>query len=128
MRFSGASALLLAAAVAAGCSSAKPDGAKIYLANCASCHQVDGKGVAGSFPPLAGSDIVKGDPVRAIHIVKYGLTGPLEVTGKSYDGMMPAWSPQLSDDAIAAALTYARASWGNGAAAVTATQVGAVAK
>ena len=128
MRLFRAYALLLAAAVAAGCSSAKPDGAKIYLTNCASCHQVDGKGVAGSFPPLAGSEIVKGDPTRAIHIVKYGLTGPLQVASKSYDGMMPAWSPQLSDDAIAAALTYARASWGNGAAAVTAAQVGTVAK
>jgi mono/diheme cytochrome c family protein len=119
---------LLASSIAAGCSAAKPDGAKLYLTNCASCHQVDGKGVAGSFPPLAGSEIVKGDPARAIHIVKYGLTGSLQVAGKNYDGMMPAWSPQLSNDDIAAALSYVRTSWGNGAGAVTAAQVAGVAQ
>jgi mono/diheme cytochrome c family protein len=103
-------------------------GEKVFMANCASCHQADGKGVPGTFPPLAGNPVVSGDPVKVIHIVKYGLTGPVVVAGKTYNGMMPAWSPQLPDAAIAAALTYVRASWGDGAGAVTADQVTAVSK
>lgn len=102
--------------------------ARLYVATCASCHQADGKGVAGSFPPLAGSSIVTGDLALLIHIVKYGLTGPVQVGGMSYNGMMPAWSPQLSDADIASTLTYIRASWGNDASAVTAEQVSAVSK
>lgn len=98
------------------------------MANCASCHQADGKGVAGTFPPLAGSAIVAGDPVKVIRIVKYGLTGPVVVSAKRYNGMMPAWSGQLSDADIAAAITYVRSSWGDNASPVTAGQVAAVSK
>lgn len=61
-----------------------------------------------------------------IYIVKYGLTGPIDVGGKTYDGQMPAWSPQISDASIAALITYVRSSWGNHASAVTATDVTAV--
>ncbi len=103
-------------------------GAKLFLANCASCHQADGKGVAGTFPPLAGNAVVTGDPAKVIHIVKYGLTGAVSMAGKPYNGMMPAWSPQISDADIAATLTYARASWGNNASPITADQVSAVSK
>lgn len=103
-------------------------GANMYIANCASCHQPNGEGLAGTFPPLAGSRIVKGDPSKLIRIVKYGITGPLALGGKEYNGMMPAWSPTLSDDAIAATITYVRSSWGNRAAPVTPAQVGAVSK
>ena len=66
----------------------------------------------GTFPPLARNAVVAGDPVKVIHIVKYGLTGPVVVAGKTFNGMMPAWSPQLSDADIAAAITYVRSSWG----------------
>jgi mono/diheme cytochrome c family protein len=100
----------------------------MYVANCASCHQPNGQGLTGTFPPLAGSSIVNGDPAKVIRIVKYGITGPLKVAGKPYDGMMPAWSPTLSDDAIASVLTYVRSSWGNHAGALTAAQVNAVSK
>lgn len=113
-------------AAAGGASSAA--GAKVYTANCASCHQANGQGVAGAFPPLAGSAIVNGDAAKVVHIVKYGLTGPVQVAGKSYNGQMPAWSPQISDGDIASVITYIRSSWGNKAGAVTAAQVTAVAK
>jgi mono/diheme cytochrome c family protein len=124
---------LIASAAVAGCakdakSAASADGSKLFLVNCASCHQVDGKGVPGTFPPLAGNPVVVGDPVRVIHIVKYGLTGPVVAAGKTFNGMMPAWSPQLSDVDIAAAITYVRSSWGNRATPVTADQVSAVSK
>jgi nitrite reductase (NO-forming) len=108
--------------------SAAPAGENTYVANCASCHQPNGKGLTGTFPPLEGSQIVNGDPVKVIHIVKYGITGSLEVSGKEYNGMMPAWSPTLADDAIAAVLTYIRSSWGNRAGQITAAQVSAVSK
>jgi mono/diheme cytochrome c family protein len=104
------------------------NGASIYIANCASCHQPNGQGLTGTFPPLAGSQIVNGDSARVIHIVKYGLTGRLAVLEKPYNGMMPAWSPTLSDDAIATVLTYVRSTWGNHAGAITAAQVTAISK
>jgi mono/diheme cytochrome c family protein len=109
-------------------SSSAANGESIYIASCASCHQPNGQGLTGTFPPLAGSPIVNGDPVKVIHIVRYGVTGPLAVGGKQFDGMMPAWSPTLSDDAIASVLTYVRSSWGNHAGTVTAAQVDAVSK
>lgn len=134
MRCSGIVLLGLIVSVAVtGCaknakSTASVDGSKIFLVNCASCHQVDGKGVPGTFPPLAGNAVVVDDPARVIHIVKYGLTGTVVVAGKDFNGMMPAWSPQLSDADIAAAITYVRSSWGNHATPVTADQVSAVSR
>jgi mono/diheme cytochrome c family protein len=103
-------------------------GASMYLATCASCHQPDGKGMGSTFPPLAGNALVTGDPAKVIRVVKYGLTGPTVVAGKTYNGMMPAWSPQLTDANIALTVTYIRASWGNHASAVTAPQVRAVSR
>jgi mono/diheme cytochrome c family protein len=131
---SAATALLVAVALYAcskGSSSQASSGANgesTYIANCASCHQPNGKGLTGTFPPLAGSAIATGDPVKLIRIVKFGITGPLAVAGNRYAGMMPAWNATLSDDAIASVLTYVRSSWGNHAGAVTAAQVGAVLK
>jgi len=115
----------------AGASSAAahvPSGASVFAADCASCHQINGEGSPGAFPPLAGNPVVTGDPAKVIHIVKYGLSGPLQVAGKRYSGIMPAWSPQISDAEIAAAITYIRSSWGNSATPVTSDQVNAVAK
>lgn len=130
---------LISAAALAGCTKGAKSGvaqatgtagqgSQIFLVNCVSCHQADGEGVPGTFPPLAGNAVVVGDSVKVIHIVKYGLTGPVVVAGKTFNGMMPAWSPQLSDGDIAAAITYARSSWGNHATPVTAAQVSAVSK
>jgi mono/diheme cytochrome c family protein len=103
-------------------------GSQIFLVNCVSCHQADGEGVPGTFPPLAGNAVVVGDPAKVIHIVKYGLTGRVVVAGKTFNGLMPAWSPQLSDGDIAAAITYIRSAWSNHATPVTADQVSAVSK
>jgi mono/diheme cytochrome c family protein len=102
------------------------DGGKIFQNNCSSCHQVNGRGVAGAFPPLAGNPVVVGDPTTVIHIVKYGLNGKIHVEGHDYNGMMPAWHQSLSNTDIAAAITYIRSSWGNKASAVTPAAVAAV--
>jgi len=89
---------------------------------------MSGKGVAGTFPPLAGNPAVTGDPKTLIHIVKYGLSGTVHVGAGTYNGMMPAWGSQLSDGDVASVVTYVRTSWGNSASAVTTADVRAVAK
>ncbi len=117
-----------AGTVAAGGAASASDGAKVYQTNCSSCHQANGQGVAGTFPPLAANPVVTGDATKVIHIVKYGLNGKIEVKGTSYNGMMPAWGQQLSNGDIAAVVTYIRNSWGNKASAVTESQVAGVSK
>lgn len=100
-------------------------GAQAFAANCASCHQSNGQGIAGAFPPLAGNPTVTGDPKTVIHIVKYGLSGKIDVGGKTFNGNMPPWGA-LGDATIASVVTYIRSSWGNSASAVTADDVSAV--
>ncbi len=87
-------------------------------ARCMACHQKDGRGVPGTYPPLAGSEIVLGPPEVAAAIVLAGLEGPVEVAGQRFDNVMPSWA-RLGDAEIAAVLTYVRGSWGNDAPPVT---------
>ena len=100
-------------------------GERVYRANCAACHQPNGKGLIGAFPPLADSDFVKGDRRRVIAAVVFGLSGPITVNGVDYNGVMPSMG-YLSDEDIAAALTYVFRSWGNDGAAVSAAEVAAL--
>jgi mono/diheme cytochrome c family protein len=101
------------------------DGASVFSSRCAACHQGTGLGLAGAFPPLAGSEFVLGDGERAVRIVLRGLSGPVTVKGLAFNNAMPAWADQLSDAEIAAVLTYVRTSFGNAAPAVTAEVVAA---
>ncbi len=101
------------------------DGAAVFAARCVPCHQADGKGLPGAFPPLAGSEYVNGDPLRAVRIVLRGLTGPVTVAGNSFNGAMPAWADQLDDAQVAAVLSYVRSSFGNTAGPVRAGDVAA---
>ncbi|WP_317204487.1 cytochrome c [Janthinobacterium sp.] len=96
------------------------DGAQVFAARCAACHQATGKGLPGVFPPLAGASWVEGDPDTALQIVLHGMTGPVEVLGVTYNGAMPAFAEQLSDAELAAVLTHVRGAWGNTAAPVDA--------
>ncbi len=86
-------------------------GKRVYN-NCISCHQTDGQGMEGSYPPLVGSDWVLGSKVRLSAILLHGLEGEIEVLGETYNDVMPPWS-HLSDLQIASVLTYVRNSWGN---------------
>lgn len=95
------------------------DGGAIFAANCAACHQANGQGLPGVFPPLAGSEWVVGDPKVLANILLHGVSGKIEVAGQSFDGMMPAF-PQLSDAEIAGVLTHIRSTWGNQAEAISA--------
>lgn len=100
------------------------DGSVVYAGNCAACHQANGMGLAGVFPPLADSRWVLENDERLIQILLHGIQGEMVVKGETYDGVMPAF-PQLSDAELAAVLTYIRTSWGNASAPITADQVGA---
>jgi mono/diheme cytochrome c family protein len=109
---------LLALLAATSVSFAAEDGAQVYNTLCVACHGPDGKGLNG-LPPLVGSDWPKGPAERSIKIVLNGLTGPVEVAGKSYNIDMPPQGAVLSDEKIAAALTYVRKTFAGGAGAVT---------
>ena len=98
---------------------------------CAACHQNSGLGTPGQFPPLAGSEWVNApSPNRIIRIVLHGVSGPMKVKGVDFNNVMPPWKGVLTDEEIAAALTYIRQNkeWGNNAPAVTPAQVKAVDK
>ncbi|MGA2383996.1 MAG: cytochrome c [Gemmatimonadales bacterium] len=99
------------------------DGGAIFSGRCAACHQGTGLGLPGVFPPLAGSEYVKGDPARLARLVLRGLTGPVTVAGAQFNGAMPAWADQLKDAEVAAVLTYVRSHFGNSAGAIDADLV-----
>jgi mono/diheme cytochrome c family protein len=95
-------------------------GKKIFSANCATCHQMSGTGVAGQYPPLAGSEYVNGGTRRLGMIVLKGLQGPLTVKGAQYGtAVMQPWDKTLSDAKIADVLTFIRQEWGNKGGPVT---------
>ena len=100
-------------------------GEGVYNANCAACHQPTGKGLAGAFPPLAGSDFLKGDRKKVMGAALFGLSGPITVNGVEYNGVMPSLG-HLPDEDLAAALTYVFGSWGNDGAAVSVAEVAAL--
>ena len=103
-----------------------PVGLDVFAQNCASCHGTGGQGLAGVFPPLASSPWVAGDADTPIRIVLHGLQGPIRVGGQSFNGAMPAFGARLSDRELAAALSYVRSAFDNGASAVDAASVAAV--
>lgn len=104
-------------------------GKRHYVA-CAACHQANGLGVPGAFPPLAGADWATGTEERVIRILLHGLQGPIQVNGGTYNGIMPAFGQggayNWNDQRIAEVLTYVRSEWGNNATPITAEQVTAI--
>ncbi len=100
-------------------------GAVLYNGTCSVCHQQNGAGLAGVFPPLANSDYLMADTERAIAVVLNGLTGAVVVNGNTFNSVMPPMS-QLNDDEIANILTFALNSWGNDGDTVSADAVAAV--
>jgi mono/diheme cytochrome c family protein len=104
-------------------------GKKIFSANCQTCHQANGQGVPGQYPPLAGSEFTIGGSKRPAMIVLKGLQGPVKVKGQQYgSAVMQPWDKTLTDQKIADVLTYERSEWGNNASPVTAEQIAALRK
>ena len=86
-------------------------GAKLYLDNCAGCHQAQGRGIPNVFPPLAGNGVVLApDPANIFKVV----LGGIPAQGKFVP--MPSFAAQLTDQQVAEIANYIRTSWGNSAA------------
>jgi nitrite reductase (NO-forming) len=96
-------------------------GKRVYTQLCFACHQPEGQGLPGVFPPLASSDFLMADKKRAIVSLIGGLSGPITVNRQTYNGVMPP--SMLSDEQIATVLTYVRNSWGNSGDVVTVEEV-----
>lgn len=88
-----------------------PQGKEVYNNLCATCHLPSGKGIAGSFPPLDGSNWLTEKRAESIHAVKYGLNGPIVVNGVEYNNVMAPMG--LTDQEVADVLNYTMSSWGN---------------
>tara|TARA_B110000305_G_scaffold35283_1_gene35094 strand:+ start:291 stop:692 length:402 start_codon:yes stop_codon:yes gene_type:complete len=87
------------------------DGAGIYQDFCVQCHLDSGEGVSGVFPPLAASDYLLNNIDLSIKGIKYGLNGPIEVNGETYDGVMQ--NQGLEEEEIADVMNYILNSWNN---------------
>lgn len=94
-------------------------GKKVFDTTCIACHQANGLGVPGQYPPLVASEWATGNEERMIRIVLHGLNGPITVEGKEYNNVMAPLGGALKDEQIANALSYVRASWGNAASEVS---------
>ncbi|MCI0748607.1 MAG: cytochrome c [Verrucomicrobia subdivision 3 bacterium] len=90
------------------------EGVKFYGQYCAICHQANGMGIPGQFPPLAGSDwVLEEGPNRVIRLMLNGIQGPITVNGQPFNNAMPPWRDIMDDAKVAAVATYIRSTWGN---------------
>jgi mono/diheme cytochrome c family protein len=108
----------------------KPEvkGDMVYAGVCQACHQADGKGVGGKYPPLAGSEWLLQDSFTPARIVLFGLEGEIRVKGNGFNNKMPQFQDKLSNEEIAAAISFARSSFGNKSSAVIPVQVDSMRK
>ena len=92
-------------------------GRRTYV-RCQACHGLDGQGIAGNYPPLAGNAVLLApEPAAAIQAILKGRPRA------ALNGQMPAF-PDLADHEIAAVLTWTRSQWGNHADPITPAIVG----
>jgi mono/diheme cytochrome c family protein len=103
-------------------------GQTVYQARCASCHGADGRGMPPDYPPLAGNPSIQME--SAVNPVRMVLNGgfPPGTAGNPMPYGMPPFAQTLSDDEVAAVVTYIRAAWGNRGAAISATDADALRK
>jgi len=110
-------AVVLVSGMAASAASALPSGEALFKGRCSGCHQVNGQGIPGAFPALAGDKFVltpKDDLI--VKTVLQGRAG------------MPSFAASTDDETLAAILTYVRSAWGNKAPAVKAETVARIRK
>ena len=88
------------------------DGQVLYKTHCANCHQENGQGLAGLYPPIMGSDYLKKNKESILCSMRNGLQDTIVVNGKTYHQPMPA-NTQLQALDIAEIATYIYNEWGN---------------
>lgn len=88
-----------------------PEGKKVYSETCVVCHQENGQGLPGAFPPLANSDYMMADKQRIIEGIVNGVTGEITVNGEQYNGIMPP--QELTAEQTRDVVNYVLNSWGN---------------
>lgn len=86
-------------------------GKAVYADLCVTCHLPGGQGIAGTYPPLDGSNWLTEKREESIAALKFGLSGPIKVNGKEYDNLMTPMG--LTDMEIADAMNYIMNSWTN---------------
>jgi nitrite reductase (NO-forming) len=96
-------------------------GKAIFASSCQACHQTDGKGIEGAFPPLVSSTYFASNPSILVSTIIHGLSGKITVNGKSFDGVMPKQT--LSDAQVASVATYVLNNFGNKGGEVSAAEV-----
>lgn len=99
-------------------------GKKVYDDNCLACHQAGGEGAPGMFPPLNKNEYTS-DKTKLISTVLHGVEGAIKVNGTEYNNIMPA-QDYLSDEEIAAVLTYVLKSFVKSEETVSAEEVASV--
>lgn len=100
-----------------------PDGKELFTANCASCHQANGEGLAGAFPPLKGSPVVTGENIEMyVTIIMKGYTGRPGYGPMPSVGETASFTPEM----VTAIMNHERSSWGNGAKPVKLEDVKAI--
>ena len=102
---------------------ARRRGFQVYRQTCLQCHQDEGQGMVGVFPPLDGAEWVNGSADTVIRIVLKGMIGPVVVKDQPYNSAMQPHEAQLDDQQIADVVNYVRQSWGNDNPAVTPADV-----
>ena len=101
-------------------------GEKLFPEYCGACHQPQGQGIAGAFPPLAGSEWLQRENRQLIKVVMHGLAGAITVKGERYQSTMAPLGGVLNDQQIADVLTFVRHAWDNPGGAVDVKEVAAV--
>tara|TARA_R110002073_G_scaffold174467_1_gene331661 strand:+ start:276 stop:590 length:315 start_codon:yes stop_codon:yes gene_type:complete len=91
--------------------SAQEAGKRLFLNNCAECHQRDGKGIANIYPALAGSEVVRGSGVDVALVLLIGR------------GEMPSFAGAISHEDMASIINYVRNAWGNSGEAISAETI-----
>jgi mono/diheme cytochrome c family protein len=94
-------------------------GKQVFTTTCQACHQANGAGIPGTFPPLEDSEWVAGSPKRIAAIVLHGINGEIVVKGQKFQNVMPTFKDQLSTEDIAAVVTYVRQTFGKKTDVVT---------
>ncbi len=101
-------------------------GKRLFVANCASCHQSTGLGQPGVYPSLHGSNVVNGGGGHLVRLVLFGAQGPWTAKSGQYNNAMTAWGSALNDKQISQILSYIRQDFENSAPPITPEQVAAI--